>query len=69
MNRMSDDEFNRLIEGHRLPTPREVDEMVRRAHEDHARAIEEAFLQAVSSVGNGVGKVLRALRVGGWSRA
>lgn len=54
---------------HRLPTQLEVDEMVRQAHEDHARAIREALRQAATAVVRGAGKALRQLRIGGWSRA
>ncbi|MFZ5557790.1 MAG: hypothetical protein ACOZDY_13905 [Pseudomonadota bacterium] len=62
----------RIVPGHRLPTQMEVDEMVRRAQEDHARAIKEALQDAGAAIvrlfGNVAGFVRRG-RGNRWSRA
>jgi hypothetical protein len=61
-----------VIPRHRLPTQLEVDDMVRRAQEDHAQAIKEAVLDAGTAIARLIAKAagcLRRIRGGRWSRA
>lgn len=60
------------IPAHRLPTQLEVDEMVRQAREDHARAIQEALREAGAAIARLAGRVasfFRRERGGRFSRA
>ncbi len=65
-------EIGRIVPTHRLPTQLEVDEMVRRAREDHAQAIKEALLEAgaaIARLARKAASVLRRERGGRFSRA
>ncbi|HSO06024.1 MAG TPA: hypothetical protein VLW45_02215 [Pelomicrobium sp.] len=65
-------EIGRVVPDHRLPTQLEVDEMVRRAQEDHAQAIKEAMLEAGAAIAGLAGRVagfFRRERGGRFSRA
>lgn len=61
-------ETGRIVPTHRLPTQLEVDEMVRRAREDHAQAIKEALLEAGAAIARLARKALGLVSRGRGSR-